>query len=923
MTKNAFSMTRRSFIKTVAGVSFTVNIIPVTQLLADETDVLTSSMTGNWSKSPGKARYRIDGLVKVTGQKVFARDYHSWNMPGWPTTENPVMIIRATDIENPFMDLDLSLIPENSQPIEILYGDRVANKILRPNMTSDEANEDNQTIDQDIEVERPNSLTWPFIVPKGKRANFYGQPVAFLIFADRRAYRTANNAVQFNSDFQVYEDNPRRNPVFPFQPLTDYVRVASPDGGEDIFSYAKNGGEDSYDNVASVYRSQIEYEMASGRWKTYQASCSMQAMDPMFMEPESGLGWYDETNKALNLVVGTQSPDPDVDDVLEMFSGPNPIVDVKTVNLVSCFPGGGFGGRDRSVFTLNLAIAAAYAQGNPVRLAYDRFEQFQAGLKRHPCELEESLSVDANGKLQALDISMSFDGGGRENLSPWVAQLAGLCAGGSYIIPKAAISSNARYTPNISSGSQRGFGGPQAFFAIETLLDDIAKDNDWDPIELRKKNILSEGDKTVVGGPITEKLQLAEILDTSEQHAIWQNRDADRQYWREKGLLYGVGFAMSMQAYGTSGDGLIGYVEIDEEGQLTVKTNAVDMGNGSATTLAVTTAEYLGHNASTIDMGNPDLYPVLDMTTTGNDDWQDPAWTANGVGSSSACLTAFHQVHAIDQASKVLLDTGVIPAARKIWGRNDIQSSQITWIDGAVKAQELNLPPIPMKKIGEEIHRSGGVKAALVHAYFQEIWVKADFTVNSELFRWEIDGLAVYNAKKAEPEVIRRHADTGTYPSEVSSRYSRTTYAPCGNLIGLTVDPRSGDTVVRKSLSVLNAGKIITEGLVSGQSQGGVAMAIGYSLLEDMPPGLGGPADGDWNLNRYFVPLSRDVAVNDQELITLEPVETDKTSKGIAEAVMCSVAPAISNAIFDATGVRFRDLPITAEKIRKGMAING
>ncbi len=923
MTKNVLTTTRRSFIKTVAGVAFTVNVIPVTQLLADETDELTSSMTGNWSKAPGKARYRIDGMVKVTGKKVFARDYHSWNMPGWPKTERPVMIIRATDVENPFTGLDLSIIPDRSQPIEILYGDRITNKLIRPNMTSDQPDSDNRTLMQDIEVERPNSLTWPFIVPKGKRANFYGQPVAFLIFADRKTFRTANNAVQFNPDFQQYDNNPKTKPVFPFQPLTNYVRVASPDGGKDVFSYAQNGDDTNYDEVATIYRADIKRDMASGQWKTYQASCSMQAMDPMFMEPESGLAWYDEATKSLNLVVGTQSPDPDVDDVLEMFSGPNPIVDVKTVNLVSCYPGGGFGGRDRSVFTLNLAIAAAYARGNPIRLAYDRFEQFQAGLKRHACELVESISVDATGKLQALDIAMSFDGGGRENLSPWVAQLAGLCAGGSYIIPKAAISSNAMYSSNISGGSQRGFGGPQAFFAIETLLDDIAKDNNWDPIELRRMNILLEGDKTVVGGPITEKLQLEEILDTSEHHAIWQRRDVDRQYWREHGLLYGVGFAMSMQAYGTSGDGLIGYVEIDETGKLTVKTNAVDMGNGSATTLAVTTAEYLGHNASTIDMGNPDLYPVLKMTTTGNDDWQDPDWTANGVGSSSACLTAFHQVHAVNEASKVLFDTGIVPAARKIWGREDLKAGQIVWKNGAVKARDTDLATIPIKDIAEVIHSGGGIKAALVHAYFQEIWVKADFTVNAERYRWAIDGLAVYKAEQSDPTVIRRHAESGTYPSEASARYSRTTYAPCGNLIGLTVDPQSGETVVRKSLSVLNAGKIITEELVSGQSQGGVAMAIGYSLLEDMPPGPNGPADGDWNLNKYFVPLSRDVAVKEQELITLEPVETDKTSKGIAEAVMCSVAPAISNGIYDATKVRFRDLPITAEKIRKGMGING
>ena len=82
MKNTAFSMTRRSFIKTVAGVSFTVNMIPVTELLADETDEITSLNSGDWSKAPGKARYRIDGLVKVTGQKVFARDYHAWNLPG-------------------------------------------------------------------------------------------------------------------------------------------------------------------------------------------------------------------------------------------------------------------------------------------------------------------------------------------------------------------------------------------------------------------------------------------------------------------------------------------------------------------------------------------------------------------------------------------------------------------------------------------------------------------------------------------------------------------------------------------------------------------------------------------------------------------------------------------------------------------------
>ncbi|WP_085909715.1 xanthine dehydrogenase family protein molybdopterin-binding subunit [Kiloniella majae] len=923
MKNTAFSMTRRSFIKTVAGVSFTINMIPVTELLADETDEITSLNSGDWSKAPGKARYRVDGLVKVTGQKVFARDYHAWNLPGWPKEERPVMIVRATDVNNPFEGLDLSLIPDKSQPDEILYGEKITKEVLRPNKLQDQAEPENQPVIQDVKVKRPSALTWPFIVSKGERASFYGQPVAFLIFKDNRNYRAAKKAIQFNSDFVVYDKKPSNKPVFPFNPLTNYVRVASDEKGKDVFSYAQNGDDKNYSEKAFVHRTRIQEQMASGKWKTYDASCSMQAMDPMFMEPENGLGWYDSKNETLNLLVGTQSPDGDMNDVLEMFTGDNPVVKVKTVNIISCYPGGGFGGRDSSVFTLNLAIAAAYAAGKPIRLAYDRFEQFQAGLKRHACELTESLSVDDQGKIQALNVMMSFDGGGRENLSPWVAQLAGLCAGGSYSIPRAAINSNAMYSKNISGGSQRGFGGPQAFFAIETLLDEVAKDNNWDPIELRRKNTLDEGENTVVGGPITEKLRLHEILDKSEDHDIWRDQKRDKERWRKEGLLYGVGFAMSMQAFGTSGDGLIGYVELDRSGRLTVKTNAVDMGNGSATTLAVSTADHLGRNASSIDMGNPDLYPVLKMSSDKKGSWKEPGWTANGVGSSSACLTAFHQVHAINQASKVLFDTAIVPVAREILGLPDIPAADFIWKDERLYVKDRDLPPIPMDIIADVIHRTGRIKGALVHAYFQEIWVKADFDVKGTIHNWEIDGLAVYSAGQSNPEIIRREVNTGVYPSAASSRYSRTTFAPCGNIIGLTVDPISGEAVVRKSLSVLNAGKIITEELVSGQSQGGVAMAIGYSLLEDMPPGLGGPADGDWNLNQYFVPRAGDVALEGQELITLDPLKHDKTGKGIAEAVMCSVAPAISNALYDATGVRFRDLPITAEKIRKGMDENG
>ncbi|RTE87853.1 xanthine dehydrogenase family protein molybdopterin-binding subunit [Bradyrhizobium sp. LVM 105] len=166
-------------------------------------------------------------------------------------------------------------------------------------------------------------------------------------------------------------------------------------------------------------------------------------------------------------------------------------------------------------------------------------------------------------------------------------------------------------------------------------------------------------------------------------------------------------------------------------------------------------------------------------------------------------------------------------------------------------------------------------------------------------------------------------------PPASASRASRTVWAPCANIAALVVDRSTGVTRIENVVSILNAGHVHVPELVSGQSQGGVAMAIGYTLFEDMPDGLVGPAGGTWNLNRYHVPRLADVPHRShyergrrgQELIILPEVSGDGgKGRGIAEAVMCSVDPAISNALRDALGVRYSSLPITPAKILAGLA---
>ena len=161
-------------------------------------------------------------------------------------------------------------------------------------------------------------------------------------------------------------------------------------------------------------------------------------------------------------------------------------------------------------------------------------------------------------------------------------------------------------------------------------------------------------------------------------------------------------------------------------------------------------------------------------------------------------------------------------------------------------------------------------------------------------------------------------------PSEAFN-YGRSTYAPCAALVAVTVDPNTGDVKVRDCISVLSAGVQHCPELVSGQSQGGIAMAIGYTLLEDCPISADGPGNGLWNLNHYHLAKMSDVP-KAQQLIVLPPGrdktgKEETTARGIAEAVMCPIPPAILNALAMATGGhRFTQLPVKNTHILEALA---
>ena len=934
--------------------------------------------TGNagWSGAPGQARYRIDGLAKVLGKKIYARDFRAADMAGWPNRERMALVVRAQHADRPYQGLDLSILPSDLRPLQVIDQARLdADKVTNIFGNASPPGSGNQ--------DRPQG----FLTRAGQVPMFQGGPIAILLFADWETCRRAKRFLQFNEQLVKYGSAIVRQPAWqPYPPALYLTRYAGESG--DLFSQTLNGISDPYqcpqqssdvpaatlqgpieqltadanhldvNCAAATWRKRIDWEMSTAQtrgWKIYESRAATQVLDPMFMEPEAGLAWYDASNaaaKRLSLVLGTQSPVGDIADVLTMFTADGCPFHVSTVQLTSCYPGGGFGGRDVSTFPPLLMLAAVYSDG-PVRMANDRFEQFQSGLKQLGSRIGIALAVSQDGRFEALRSTVVMQAGGKNNYSQYVAELAGYCANNAYSIPRASVDATAEPSAGVVAGSMRGFGGPQAFFALETALDTVARDLRVDAIELRRRNLLRKerGDRTVTGAPLVDPLPLVEICDRAARNPLWIDKEAQKAKRRGTSKLYGVGFAFANEAFGTGSDGVLAAVSVNRDGAIKVITNAVDIGTGSATTLAIVTARHLGRNAADIETGQAGLFTAnMKLSSTpekepdpqryrkrshvlfqrlrglavepSENPWSNPSYTANFSMSSSASITAFHQVHAVRQASLALFETGVWPAAAGLWGidpSNRSAQASTRWADERLLLQ--GYAALAWPQLAERIYTRDGVASAMIHACFQAHWITAEYPVAEWVGypsspRWPIDGLALRRASQPADQYTEILRTNTTPPPPRSALYGRSLYSPSATLAAVEVDRPGGEVRVLELYTYLDAGTVLQPDFVSGQYEGAAAMGVGYALLEELPI-LDAAGVGRWNLNRYSVALAGDVPIDNLRLELLSPAAADAPAKGIAEAVLCPIAPAIANAITDATGLVFTQLPITARSIRE------
>jgi CO/xanthine dehydrogenase Mo-binding subunit len=279
--------------------------------------------------------------------------------------------------------------------------------------------------------------------------------------------------------------------------------------------------------------------------------------------------------------------------------------------------GGAFGGKEDfpSVIGSHAALLAMKS-GHPVKICYDRAEDMAGTTKRHPSRTRHRTAVSRDGKLLAGEIEVALDGGAYVTLSPVVLSRATIHAPGPYHWPNLIVRGKAMATNLPPHGAFRGFGAPQALFAIERHMDKIAKVVGLTPEEIRRRNFLATGGRTATGQLLTDKVDMQHLLSRALAESNYHEKR--ERFDRENPtstVKRGIGFAAFMHGAGFTGSGerrLNSLVEIEltPEGQPRILVSSTEFGQGTNTILCQVCAETLGIAYEDVLIAQPDTHLV-------------------------------------------------------------------------------------------------------------------------------------------------------------------------------------------------------------------------------------------------------------------------------------------------------------------------
>ncbi|MBL6974886.1 MAG: xanthine dehydrogenase family protein [Deltaproteobacteria bacterium] len=529
-----------------------------------------------------------------------------------------------------------------------------------------------------------------------------------------------------------------------------------------------------------------------------------------------------------------------------------------SVRVVQAATGGGFGGKeDVPSIVAGQAALVAVATGRPARLIYTRDEDILSMSKRHPAVIESKYGFSSEGKLVAADVRYVLDSGAYSTLSPVVAWRGTVHSVGPYRCPNVRVETLAVATNKVPCGAYRGFGSPQVLFAAESQMDEAAHRLGLDPLEIRRRNALADGDTTPTGQRLKAEVGLPEAMDKAALSVEWTRRfepPEDKTGPRRYGLGFSVvHYGVCLGAGGKSLDRAGALVQLMYDGSAIFAVGTTEMGQGMQTVLSQVVAEELGIPYESVKPVAPDTHMVPDSGPTVAS--RTTVMSGNAVREAAAPI----RLALLETAGSLL----------------DVDPDTVTLADGTATAPDGRTMPY---------------ERVLARCFEEKRHLASSGWFQSPPTSW--------------------NEDTGEGEAYI-------TYAFAANAVEVEVDLETGVVEVLAIHAAHDVGKAINPMGVEGQIEGGSAQGLGYALMEELLYEDGRMLNNQFST--YLIPTSRDVPPI-HALIVEHPAEVGPYgAKGFAEQPLMGIAPAVANAVFNATGVRMRELPITPERMWAGL----
>ena len=576
------------------------------------------------------------------------------------------------------------------------------------------------------------------------------------------------------------------------------------------------------------------------------------------LEPHITIGWLDEDER-LVLRSSTQVPFQTRRMLAPLLGLP-----VKRIRVIKPRIGGGFGAKQEMLIE-DIVGHLVLATRRPVRLELTREEEFVSSRTRHAQTLTFRTGVDGDGRLVAQDLRVVGNTGAYGAHGFTVQSITGLRGLSSYNCPAKRYTCDVVYTNRPVAGAFRGYGAPQAHFALESHMQDIARALDLDPVEFRRRNWVGVGDRLDIAPRLGERgaveeiapedLPLVRSCGTEEcvaqaLRAIDWHRREDPLWKRppeRPSIRRGIGFVLCMHGSGIPlVDMAACSIKMNDDGSFNLLTGATDLGTGADTVLAQIAAEVLGVAADDIL-----------------------------VYAADTDLTPF--------------DTGAY-------------ASSTTYISG-----------MAVKKAAEAARARIVARAARM----LELEDPDDVRLHDRR-AWAPDGRSLLLGEIA---LNALHTEDQEQIIGTASHVSGDSPSPfAAQLAEVEVDVETGEVEVTKLVMAVDCGVAINPVTASGQVEGGMIQALGYALTEELVLDGAGRAENA-QLGPYWIFRADDTPPTEVILVeTLEPTGPFG-AKAVGEIPIDGVAPAVRNAILDATGVAIDAIPLTPERVWRALQV--